>query len=158
MLSRSNTPCPLGHRVLDASKSKTRVPDNVNNFCVFQIRDIHIAEFCLRIAFPCQTPAIPHAFRAFNLWNERSRHMTRDAVCMDIVATMQCELQTWGKWQQRDSNSQPSDLESDALPLRHAATWKSIIISSHKQRKSVRSSCYGFCLWNIFWIREYLPP
>ena len=27
-------------------------------------------------------------------------------------------------WPRRDSNTQPSDLESDALPLRHAVIWK----------------------------------
>ena len=26
-------------------------------------------------------------------------------------------------WPRRDSNTQPSDLESDALPLRHGVTW-----------------------------------
>ena len=28
-----------------------------------------------------------------------------------------------GHWTRRESNTQPSDLESDALPLRHGSTW-----------------------------------
>ena len=27
----------------------------------------------------------------------------------------------WGDWTRRESNTQPSDLESDALPLRHGS-------------------------------------
>ena len=37
-----------------------------------------------------------------------------------VLRAMACAAMTLAKWGQRDSNSQSSDLESDALPLRHS--------------------------------------
>jgi hypothetical protein len=52
-------------------------------------------------------------------------------------------------WPRRDSNTQPSDLESDALPLRHGVTHRNITFHI-----TITSRKYPFCLLAI--IKLYL--
>ena len=43
-------------------------------------------------------------------------------------ASLKFLLQKTGGWPRRDLNTQPSDLESDALPLRHEVTYSSVFV------------------------------
>ena len=51
------------------------------------------------------------------------------------------------KWPWRDSNTQPSDLESDALPLRHRVIWRMTAVYYcneyyHAQNNIMGTQCY----------------
>ena len=76
-------------------------------------------------------------------------------------------------WPQSDSNTQPSDLESDALPLRHRATnnfvyitvqiiCKTYKISQDKRMYSIHHEMgfvkiYCFMVQMFHWAREIIP-
>ena len=54
------------------------------------------------------------------------------------------------KWGQRDSNSQPSDLESDALPLRHTPVGIALLTQLRSENHDVlRNALHSISGWNF---------
>ncbi len=108
-LSENHTPRPLSHLYLVGSKMSTRWVTSVNCWgCQLDLKYFTSVPINPSIA-QWQSVGLVNQMS----WVQSSLEATQHFVISGFVQTKKyC-------WPRRDSNTQPSDLESDALPLRH---------------------------------------